>query len=62
MVVLGYIETVTGRRILKNVEGGYQYNKKLRKNVSWNRLQWLEILLTFAGLADVSFHYDSFPL
>ena len=34
----------------------------LRKIVDWNRLQWLEILLTFVGLADVSFHYNSFPL
>ena len=34
----------------------------LRKIVNWNRLQWLEILLTFVGLADVSFHYNSFPL
>ena len=31
----------------------------LRKIVNWNRLQWLEILLTFVGLADVSLHYDS---
>ena len=25
----------------------------LRKIVNWNRLLWLEILLTFVGLADV---------
>ena len=34
----------------------------LRKIVSWNCLQWLEILLTFGGLANVSLHYDSFSL
>ena len=29
----------------------------LRKIISWNRLQWLKILLTFEGIGDVSFHY-----
>ena len=31
----------------------------LRKIVSWNRLKWLKILLTFAGVGDVSFHNKS---
>ena len=34
----------------------------LRKIVSWNCLQWLEILSTFVGLANVSLHYDLFSL
>ena len=27
--------------------------------VNWNRLQWLEVLLTFVGAGDVNFHYKS---
>ena len=52
---------------LKKIEGVYQLTKLLatmvawiRKIVNWNCLQWLEIFLTFVGLADVSLHYDSF--
>ena len=56
-------------RIKKNIEGATSLQKIsatmvawLRKIVCWNRLQWLEILLTFGVLADVSLHYDSFSL
>ena len=31
----------------------------LRKITTWNCLQWLEILLIFVGIGDVSFHYKS---
>ena len=34
----------------------------LRNIVSWNSLQWLEILLTFIGAGDLSFHYKSLPI
>ena len=48
------------------MEGGYQYMKNigqygawLRKIFIWNHLQSLEILLTFLGEGDGSFHYKS---
>ena len=31
----------------------------VRKIVNWNRLQWLEVLLTFVGVGDVNFCYKS---
>ena len=47
------------------MEGGYQLIKKVccygsvtRKN-SLNCLQWLELLLTFAGVDNASFYYKS---
>ena len=43
---------------MKNV-GHYVY---LIKIVSLNRLHWLEILITFVGLNNVSFHYNSSAL
>ena len=56
-------------RIKKKIEGATSLQKMsatmvawLRKIVSWNCLQWLEILLTFEGLANASLHYDSFSL
>ena len=31
----------------------------LRKIVTWNHLQWLEVLLTFVWVGDLSFHNNS---
>ena len=49
------------------MEGGYTSLWKmstimvawLRKIASWDRLQYLEIRLTFIGEGDISFHYKS---
>ena len=61
----GTLKPLQAHRIKKNFGGGlpvYEKYRPLWKIVSWNCLQWLEILFTFIGVGDASFHYKFFPL
>ena len=62
----GTLKPLQACRIEENYGEGYQsiksvghYSTWLRKIISCNRLELLEVLLTFIGVGDVSFHYKS---
>ena len=63
----GTLKHWQARRTKKNYRGGATSLWKMsvtmvawqRKIVNLNYLKWLEILLTFLGVSDVSFHYKS---
>ena len=65
----GILKPLQARRIKKNLEGGYQLTKNVshyvcltKKNCQLKSSAMARNTLTFVGLANVSFHYNSFPL
>ena len=65
-VVLGYTETVTARRI---IERGYQLMKNVaqygcltKRYCQLKCIKWLQIILIFVEVGDVSSHYKSISL